>query len=400
MVRKIKGGCLFVLAIAGASLACGAGAQELDELLPVPGYGTPFAVSAPRPPRPEAAGLRFGDATLAPALALGAGYDSAPDGAAGSPLLSAQPSLLITDPLIGFSAYAAANATRYPADTAQDNQGTAIGLGEAADLPMQKIVLAAGYITAEETGFAIDTTAITTPIAYSLRNVRVSDEVIDGDLTVTPAFAATWTRIPALAAENREDTREDLTVGLQPGGPVRYLVRLHATQSVYRAPPLNAATTGILAGFSDSETGLWTLSALGGLARRGGVQSRAITAPVLEAALDWRPAALDPVRLTLVREIDDPDQIEAAPYTLTQARLTAQAPVFTDTTLSFTGSIAHAAFLGSALQETLAGVACGAVWQAGPAWALTGTYGFNDRQANALRAANEQVFTLGLAWTP
>jgi hypothetical protein len=32
--------------------------------------------------------------------------------------------------------------------------------------------------------------------------------------------------------------------------------------------------------------------------------------------------------------------------------------------------------------------------------AVNAEYRFNDRQANNLRAANEHVVTLGLAWTP
>lgn len=35
-----------------------------------------------------------------------------------------------------------------------------------------------------------------------------------------------------------------------------------------------------------------------------------------------------------------------------------------------------------------------------PALALTGRYGFNDRQSNLLGAANEHVLTFGLSWTP
>ena len=43
-------------------------------------------------------------------------------------------------------------------------------------------------------------------------------------------------------------------------------------------------------------------------------------APVLEAGFDWLPDLLDHVRLTVAREIDDPDEISAIPYTLTQAK--------------------------------------------------------------------------------
>src|ERR1700742_1890313 len=93
-------------------------AQALDTLLGnIPGYATPFGViTAPRHQRVQASGLQFGDVSLTPQLNTAMGYDSAPNGASASSVLTAAPSLLVTDPQLGFGAYARANVSLYPQD--------------------------------------------------------------------------------------------------------------------------------------------------------------------------------------------------------------------------------------------------------------------------------------------
>jgi len=130
--------------------------------------------------------------------------------------------------------------------------------------------------------------------------------------------------------------------------------------------------------------------------RYGGV----LTAPVLEAGLDWRPSDLAQLRLTVVHEIDDPDEVSATPYTLTQAKIVFVGDVPDGAILKCSALAANADYIHSALRETLYSLEADISWPLGPYLALDGDYAFNDRQANYLAAANEHVVTMGVTWTP
>ncbi len=113
------------------------------------------------------------------------------------------------------------------------------------------------------------------------------------------------------------------------------------------------------------------------------------------------PTGLDRLRLTLVREIDDPDEIGATPYTLEPGkRFTGRMNIQPMCLLRFPNRLANAAYLHSIDRETLFTGDANIRWQLNPALALNGDYTFNDRQANYLRAANEHIVTLGLTWRP
>lgn len=392
-----------IVAVALTFTAAGARAQLLDSILPdsIPGYGAPFGVTGvSHPRRPEVTGFQLGGLTLIPQLELSQGYDSAPNGSSGSALFSAAPSLLVTDPILGFGAFAAGNVTRLPQNNAQNTSGGAVAFGERAVLPRETITIAAAYLHTQETGFALDTIAISRPIPFTMQNIHASDEISLGMFTVKPELSATRYNFPNLSTQDRTDTREGLTTAYLPGGPVQWVLRLRATQSNYSETIFNAGTNQALAGLVDTANGLWTFSALAGVAQRQPRNGAALTAPVLEAGLDWMPGDLDRLRLTIAHEIDDPDEVSATPYTLTQAKLTLAHEYLNDIVLKFAAQAADASYIHSPLRETLYNGDANISWQLSARLALNGDYTFNDRQANYLRAANEHIITLGVTWTP
>jgi|GEM_PF-3492682 hypothetical protein len=398
-MRVILAGSLAVL----AALARPGRAQELDALLPagVPGYGDKFNVIATHKQfAPGATGWEWNGVTLAPSLGLASGYDSAPNGSSGSALLTAMPSLMLTDPVAGFGAYAQVNEAAYPNNTAQNNFGATFAGGERIELPRETITLSAAYAREAETGFAINTVAVTKPLIFTVKDFRASDEITAGMFTLKPEFSATFYAFPDLAMQNRSDDRETLTLTYSSGGPLTYALRLHATQSDYRVSLFSTNTEELLAGVEDKMDGLWTLSALAGIARRVPHFSPSLTAPVLEARLDWMPTGLDRVSLSVVHEIDDPDEVSATPYTLTQAKFTLSHEYMENITFKTEARISRADYLHSPLRETLFTGRMDMQWHLNPRLALNGDYTFNDRQANYLSAANEHVLTLGLSWTP
>lgn len=382
---------------------CAAHGQLLESVLPdgIPGYNHSFSVSAPRPdqqlmPLP----WQFGGVSVAPSVALASGYDSAPNGAAGSSVYSVAPQILVTDPLLGLGVFASGALARYPQDQAQNLSSSALAFGERAVLPREIITLSGGILNAQETGFDIGTFGITVPVPFTVTDLRASDAIALGQFSLKPEISVTSFRFPDEAVQNRRDDRERATLSYLPGSPLSLVVRLQATQSLYRDQILNADTNALLIGLVDTADGLWTFSALAGFAQRRPRQGDKLVAPVLEAGLDWLPDMLDHVRLTVAHEIDDPDAISAVPYTLTQAKFSLHRSTTPDTIVEMSAEADHAAYLNSANEETVYRAGATLSWQLNTILALNAAYAFNDRQANFLRAANEHVVTIGATWTP
>jgi len=381
-----------------------AAAQQLDDLLPVaiPGYDRAFGLAAApsKTPAESATGISLAGASLAPAITLQTGYDSAPNGAAGSPLAAAAPSLTLADPELGLGAFAGLTGQDDITDKAQNLTAATAAAGLRLAGATQTVTLAGLYLATQETGFALDSIATAKPVPYSIADVRLDDAVTTGPFTITPALAATRYRFPGAAADDRTDTRATLTAAYATGGPGRLIATVHATQSAARDAALSATTAEALIGLEDTADALWTWRLLAGAARRRGRLGGSLTVPVLEAALDWAPTREDDIRLLAAREVDDPDQLNAAGYRLTEATFSLRHACAGDVTLSADASLQDATAIGETLRETLTSASAQATWQLSPPLALAATYRFNDRQANELRAANEHILTLGLTWTP
>jgi hypothetical protein len=378
-------------------------AQLLDGLLPsaVPGYAQPGNwLATRREDAPGATGWRFGGLNLAPGLAAQSGYDSAPNGSAGSTLLGISPDFLVADPVAGFGAYAEVNETAYPQNAAQNLFSAALAGGERLQLPREVLTFSGAFLRAAETGFALNSFAIAKPVAFTLKDVRASDEITDGRLTVTPRLSASFYDFPDLPSQNRQDLRAGLTMHYDNGAPLSYVAALRAGRSTGTDETQDAGNYAALAGLQDKADGLWTVSVLAGGAWRAPRTGLGLTAPVMEARLDWSPDRLDELHLNLAREIDDPDRLSATPYTLTQAKFTFIRADLNDITATATADISNAAYIHNPLRETLFSGSAELKWHMSPALAVDGRYLFNDRQSNQLGAANEYVLTLGVSWTP
>jgi hypothetical protein len=379
-------------------------AQILDTLLPagIPGYGTPFGVTLPHDSRraDTATGWNFGDITWSPSLALSTGYDSAPNGGPASPLLCATPALQFSDLAAGLGAYASAAATRYPTSTGANTATTTLAAGFSGPPGPNTPVLGAGYVAGAQSAYSFTTAARSQPLKFSVAQARAADGWNTGLVTLTPELSAAQFWFPTLPQENRTDVRESLTASYAPGGPLTAITAVHITESDARTTRLNNSTAEALAGLSDMADGLWTVRGLAGFASRRSRAGRALNTPVLELSLDWLPTRLTQVRLTAAREVDDPDQIEAAPYTVTQAKLELHQAYLRSVTIDGSASFGAANFAASRLREFLAGTEVSVTDALDAHLSVSASYVFNDRQANLLRAANEHVVTVGLTWRP
>lgn len=400
-MRRRSARFLFALCLPAFPVA--ARAQLLDELLPgtVPGYAPPANwLQARRVSAPGATGWQLGGLTLAPGLAAQTGYDSAPNGGSGSPLFALTPEMAVADPVAGFGAYAMVNETAYPGNAAQNLFTAALAGGERLQLPREVLTASGAFLRSAETGFALSSFAITRPVPFTLKDARISDEISDGCLTITPRLSASSYEFPSQPLQNRQDVRTGLTLRYDNGAPLSYILALRTDHSAGKIPPQNADDYAALAGLQDKADGLWTLSLLAGGAWRVPRGGSGLSAPVLEARLDWTPDWLDELHLNIVREIDDPDRLSATPYTLTQARFSFIRAGLRDVTATASADISDAAYIHNPIREMLVSGGAELKWQMSPAIALDGRYVFNDRQSNQLGAANEHVLTLGVLWTP
>ncbi|MDE2238607.1 MAG: outer membrane beta-barrel protein [Rhodospirillales bacterium] len=392
-----------VLLLAPLALPLSAQAQILDELLPgtVPGYAQHTSwLAARRENAPGATGWRLGGLDLAPGLVARAGYDSAPNGSAGSSVVGVTPSLLLSDPVAGFGAYAEMDANTYPQNTAQNVTSTALAAGERAELPRETLTLSGAFLKSAESSFALSSFAIVKPIAFTLKDIRARDDITAGCLTVSPRLSTSFYNFPAYPSQNRRDLRGSLHLHYSNGAPLSYVAELRAGSSTGADVIQDANNYAALAGLQDKADGLWTISALAGGAWRTPRVGQGLAAPVLEARLDWSPDRLDELWFNLAREIDDPDRLSATPYTLTEAKLTFLRMGLGDVSFKATAEASNAAYLHAPLRETLFTGSTEVIWQMSPTLSLNGRYMFNDRQSNQLGAANEHVLTIGISWSP
>jgi hypothetical protein len=385
--------------------AHGAAGFELDTLLPpgIPGFGAAPGVTILSRLHPDYAPLEIsaGGLEFSPALSAGAGYDTAPNGAApGACVLNLNPSVLAADPQLGFGAYAAATVAAYPGEPTQNSSGYTVALGERAVLPSQTPTLAFARLYGQETGFGLNNLPFSRPVAFNVTLLRGADAFTSGMFTITPELSGALTQFPTLPEEDRADVRQALDLGFSDGGPLKLVGRLQATESRYRATAFNANDFEALAGVEDNAEGIWDFRLLAGVAARQPATGRPLIAPVVEAASDWMPDGLDSFSLSLAHEIDNPGQETAAGYTLTQGKLGWDHEYLRNVIISGSAQIAHAAYFQGGLIETIFNAEAGINWHFNRAMALGAAYAFNDRQANFLAAANEHAVTLTLTWTP
>ncbi len=397
--------CWIALAVCAAARPAVGQVWQLNTLLPdsVPGFGETLSLGQQRWGRGDVdmTGWQAGDLNIAPQLGVNIGYDSAPNGGApGSATTVAAPELLLAAPQSGFGALFSYHATNFAETPAQDNATGVAALGERAELPAQTITLAAALVSARETGFALTGTAPATPIGVTVETARLADAYGPGGLTVTPDVSVTNFRIGGAGGQDRTDLHGAVTVSFNDHGPGQAILKVQSVQSNDADGRMSARTDAVLAGIGDTAPGIWSLRLLAGWSRRAPAFGEAIAAPVLEEEFDWSPGDLDEIRIDAAREIDDPDQISAAPYTLSAIKLSLVHAGLRNVIFNLSAQAENAAYLQTNLNETLFDTDAVVTWRIDPALALKAAYAFHDRQANFLRAANEHVLTFGVTWTP
>jgi hypothetical protein len=383
----------------------GAAAFELDSLLPanVPGYGTAQRVSILGRVDPEYQPLDFnvGSISFSPTINGGGGYDSNPNGISnGSSTFNLNPSLTAADTQLGFGAYIEGTFSTYPEVPDQNTSGYTIALGERVLLPRETLTFALASIKTQVTGFGFNSISFSLPVTTTAKDVRGSDKIVLGMLTLTPEFSVSHYTFADYASQDRTDYRQSLTGEFTSGGPARWVTLVQATEAQYPQNVYNANTYAALAGIADEATGLWQIRLLAGAASRQPAIGKVMNEPVLEGSLNWMPTEIDSLSLDLAREIDDPEQESAEGYTVSEANISFAHEYLRNVLITGSAKVSRAVYFNSSLMETLVNVLTSANWHLNRALSVNATYAFNDRQANELAAANENIITMGVTWTP
>jgi hypothetical protein len=379
-------------------------AFELDSLLPsgIPGFGNfpDMTVTSRLKCCDQTQGIEFAGVTISPSISAGLGYDSAPNGAAGgSAAFNFAPSILIADKTIGLGAFAGLQANSYPQNSVQGGSNYTIGIGEKAVLPQNTFNFAAALLRSQQTGFALEPAP--TPAATSLTGtaLRASDDFARGMIIITPELSYIRATSNTAAGQSATETAAGARLQIIPDGVLHIIAYVHATHLAYSAAGQNGWDYTGLAGIADDEEGLWNFRLLGGFTARVPATGAAVTLPVIEAAADWLPDDLTSLEFSAAHEIDDPDRIDTASYTITEAKLRITHEYLRNIILTAGASVTHAAFFATPLIETITQTDAAIAWRLNSFLKLSADYEFNDRQANHLRAANEHVATLSLAWS-
>ncbi|MDE8348787.1 MAG: outer membrane beta-barrel protein [Acidocella sp.] len=385
-------------------------ALELDQLLPIGIAGFNAApnvtILTRKHPQYDSLGIRWDGWEINPELSLGAGYDSNPSGiASASATLNATPSLLLHDTALGFGAYAAAQFQNYMQSPAQNTHGYTLALGEGLLLPHNSLVLALARLRTQETGFTLDNFSATRPVTLTGTEFRASDKYTTGMLTLTPEFtyATAITQSlanPASASLAATNIGGGLTFTFTPDAITSLVMRLHASNWRFSQPGQNANDYTALIGLSNDAEHLWSFRLLGGAAARRPSIGTSQVVPVLEAAASWMPTPLTSLDFSAAHEIEDPERLDAASYTLSEAKLSLAHELRRNIIITATASATQAKYFHNPLSETLLTSGVTLTWRLNRQFRLVTAYDFNDRQANLLRAANEHVVTFTLTWAP
>lgn len=310
----------------------------------VPGFDKDLGVEVLSRPQPlfEPGGIHAGSFVVQPALDESTSYDTNVLGSPRSPssaILHTAPSLAVNSDwsrnrLGGYISLD--NGTYFDTPkqsrtdwTAAVGGGLTIGRGEAT--------LAVSHITGHEDGTDIGAIASSTPVPYSVNDLR-SDYTMDlGRLRLTPNIdLSQWrygtTTIAGLPSDQSYRDRDVLQAGVaarfQTGEEWSLLftaaaINAHYVHPLPGVPPPTSNSFLAMGGFDYQFTGNLRVRLLAGLEAReftsAAYSSR--VAPVARATAIWTPTQTTTVTGTLMRTIEDPAQEDTGGLTYSRAEL-------------------------------------------------------------------------------
>ena len=366
----------------GWSILAGPGtahAQIIDQYFPtnVPGYENVLSR-----PRPEYAptGVRVGSFDLFPELDEAIGYDNnilgRSSGAISSPLLNTRAALSANSDWSRNSVGAnlSVDDTRYFDQPNQSYTNWTASLGGTLDIGRDQLTGSYSHLSLHQLGSDIDNGGITTPVPYTVDNVRVGYRTQFGRISLVPSFTFSAFNFSNTSnsnvdekLNNRDSYVGELVTEYELADKRNLLLVVRSGTNQYATPtPQGPNDVGfsVLAGIDYTANAVFRYRALAGYSYRSYsssiVSSR--SAPVFEASAIWTPTGLTTVTGTASRRIEDALSAGVIAFTYNEARLTVDHELRRNVLLEALGSIQYAEYSNGGGNQTIGIVGGSAQW--------------------------------------
>jgi hypothetical protein len=346
ILRSPRGQALTLAVGITLAWASPAQAQFINQYFPpgVPGYEREPGVTVASRLRPayDPLGVRLGAFTLQPQLTEGIGYTSNAAGLSHSPgsfFLNTAPSLTLNSDWSRDRLGAAftLDDRRYFDAPAQNYTDWTATIGGGYTIGRHDLTVGYSHLLLHEEPSQIGSVPSTTPIPYSVDDLRGSYTFEQGRFSFTPTFDVQRyqfgdsTTFGASQSQNSQN-RVVLTGGLETNYALSdqrslvFVVQGIDSRFTEEPPgqPTNSAKSFLALGGIDYQTnGVWRYRLLLGVETRIFDSSRysTHTAPIAEGSVIWTPTGLTTVTGALSRTIEDPASSGAGAYTYTRAAL-------------------------------------------------------------------------------
>ncbi len=415
-------GVVSLISVMAASFAGKAHAQLLDRYYPanVPAYQDWATAATPQQGDTiyGPLGVRVGSFIISPALSETVGYDSNPAGASpsnGSSVLYDTGSVEVNSDWTRNAVNAAFTASRtdffsLPRQSYTTWTATAGGVLDYGDNQIQ-----AGYshIYAVTLPTDVGTFGVSQPIVSQVDDVRVSDTIGPGRVTLVPTLTNDVYQFSGIdnaissstgGLNNRDALTASLTAGYEFSGGHNALIAVSNTLTDYfgqppALQPANYDDVSIMAGLEYKHSALLIYRLLVGYEERSstssGLNKGTISAPAAEFDVVWSPSVLTTVTGKISQSLEDAPSDVSQGLKETNVQMTVTRSVRSDVTLDGSVEYARATFQSSSNTETTVSVMGEATWSLTRRLALSLRYVFSNASGGGASGETAATSTNG-----
>jgi hypothetical protein len=374
--RRLAVGVL--MALSTRWVATPAAAQYLDNYLPtnLSGYDVMPGVTVTSRLQPDydPLGLRFRDVVVSPTISQSLGYDTnvlGTSGARSSSVVNTQGSVHAFTDTPGNSLVMDLDVNHfgYPNLTGQNYTNWSVGGGWSHDLDHDTIAIGLNHFRLNQLPVGIDSVGLLQPLPYQTNVARLSYRAPRGWWTFVPILDFTATRfddpggqpgnigLPTGMDRNVETGSLTTFYQIATQRSAVAVVRVTTAQYTTGQPRPDYEDVSALAGLDYDATGLLRFRALVGYEVRSyhSGQFSNHSSPIVEGTAIWTPTGLTTVTATVLRRIEDANELVQTGYTFSQARLVVDHEYLRNVLLQGRVWVEHAAYLGSSNQQTIYG---------------------------------------------
>jgi hypothetical protein len=379
-----------------------AAAQYLDNYLPtnLSGYDVMPGVTVTSRLKPDydPLGLRLNDVVVFPSISQGLGYDTnvlgTPEARASS-VINTQGSLhAFTDtPGNTFVVDLDVNRFGYPNLPTQNYVNWSVGGGWSHELDHDTIAIGLNHFHLNQLPIGIDSAGLLQPLPYQTNLVRLSYKAPRGPWTFVPVLDFAATRFDNTRGEIGGSGETGLDRNVETGSLATFyevapqrnalaVIRATTAQYLTGQPRADYNDLSVLAGLDYDATGLLRFRALAGYEVRTYHSNHFEnqSSPIVEGTAIWTPTGLTTFTATVLRRIEDANELAQTGYTLSQARFVVDHEYLRNVLLQGRGWVETAAYLGTSNQQTIYGAGASASYLLNRNLRLVGTYDYSSSE--------------------